>query len=764
MAGEIDVVVRGRGPHRPGGREVDARLPVGRARALRLLGRARLRAGRAVPGAVAARPVPRRRSRPTTASRIRALLDAVPPYFSSAVITADRAHRQPRVRHPADVARAPAGGHRRHAPAARPAEGRDARGSPACRCSRPRPTRRCRTRCGGWRRSSLGLLAVLAVLLVARRRRRGGWRAGWARAWVPVVPIALATGWSALVLWLLGVPLNPLSATLGALVLAISTEFARAAVGALRGRARGGHAPAEALRRTYRSTGAAVLASGATAIAGFAVLALSDVRMLRDFGLVTVVDLTVSLLGVLAVLPGRARAGRAAGRRAPRARAGGGSRPPGVGMILDTQMIRGCLGGVGLANGHGGEAPRDRWILMRRPGVLVGVLAVAASPTSRSTRCVPRGPARAAWRPVASCRRSRRRSRCRGSRATRTCPRRPCDVRGPDVLNVCELAERGPVVLAFFAEPVDRCDDQIDMLDRLRSRFPDVQFAAVAIRGDRDDAAAPGARARLGAAGRLRPRRRGGQRLRGRGLPGDHARRARRRGRRARCSAVQDERALAAAVEALGERRADGPAGLVAADAGRRAPGAVARLDRRRGHARADAAASCASGCGGWPTGCAAPRRSRCGSARSRTAHRVFFRHVGLDPDVVRTPVEAVALRRMTEGGLRPRGLIDDALTVAVLETGVGVWAFDASLVGALPRDRARRRTARARRRGGRARGAVRRARAPRAACRQRHAPRRARRGAFPTSPTCSSRKRCGRPGTSCAEDAAEQDVRPLLG
>ena len=46
-----------------------------------------------------------------------------------------------------------------------------------------------------------------------------------------------------------------------------------------------------------------MLASGATAIAGFAVLALSDVRMLREFGIVTVVDLSVSLLGVLAVLP-----------------------------------------------------------------------------------------------------------------------------------------------------------------------------------------------------------------------------------------------------------------------------------------------------------------------------------------------------------------------------------------------------------------------------------------------------------------------------
>jgi DNA/RNA-binding domain of Phe-tRNA-synthetase-like protein len=63
-------------------------------------------------------------------------------------------------------------------------------------------------------------------------------------------------------------------------------------------------------------------------------------------------------------------------------------------------------------------------------------------------------------------------------------------------------------------------------------------------------------------------------------------------------------------------------------------------------------------------------------------AYRVFFRHIGLEPDVVRTPIEAVILRRMTEGGLRPQGLIADALTVAVLETGVAVQAFD-GLVGA---------------------------------------------------------------------------------
>jgi hypothetical protein len=67
-------------------------------------------------------------------------------------------------------------------------------------------------------------------------------------------------------------------------------------------------------------------------------------------------------------------------------------------------------------------------------------------------------------------------------------PERACRVRGPDVLNVCQLAEQGPVVLAFFAADVERCVRQVDVLERLRPRHPDVRFAAVAIRGPRDDA------------------------------------------------------------------------------------------------------------------------------------------------------------------------------------------------------------------------------------------------------------------------------------
>lgn len=140
-----------------------------------------------------------------------------------------------------------------------------------------------------------GLLAVGIVLLLAFRSAR--------RALVPLIPIAMATGWSALVLFASRIDLNPLSVVLGTLVVAIATEFSVLLSERFRQERADGSGVEEALKRTYRSTGAAVLASGATAIAGFAVLVLSDIRMLRDFGVVTVIDLAVALIGVLVILP-----------------------------------------------------------------------------------------------------------------------------------------------------------------------------------------------------------------------------------------------------------------------------------------------------------------------------------------------------------------------------------------------------------------------------------------------------------------------------
>ena len=229
-----------------------------------------------------------------TQAQIKQLLDSVPPYFSQGVITGDRhtatlafgirlmplKRQQEVIQAMRDRLKPPPGVTAEVAGLpVLAAEANAAVSSP-------------------WRRMLTllaGLLAVAAVLFVAFR--------DWQRALVPLIPIALATGWSALILFLVRIPLNPMSVTLGALVIAISTEFSVLLAERFRSERAAGHEAGEALQRTYRSTGAAVLASGTTAIAGFAVLVLSDIRMLRDFGAVTVVDLGVSLLGVLVVLP-----------------------------------------------------------------------------------------------------------------------------------------------------------------------------------------------------------------------------------------------------------------------------------------------------------------------------------------------------------------------------------------------------------------------------------------------------------------------------
>ncbi|HVY77969.1 MAG TPA: MMPL family transporter [Solirubrobacterales bacterium] len=140
-----------------------------------------------------------------------------------------------------------------------------------------------------------GLVAVALVLLLAYR--------SFSRALVPLMPVVLASGWSSLVLWVSQIPLNPMSAALGALTIAIAIEFSVILAARFREERGSGSAVREAIARAYRRTGPAVIASATTVIAGFAVLIVSDVTMLREFGFVTLIDLGVALAGVIVALP-----------------------------------------------------------------------------------------------------------------------------------------------------------------------------------------------------------------------------------------------------------------------------------------------------------------------------------------------------------------------------------------------------------------------------------------------------------------------------
>ena len=59
-----------------------------------------------------------------------------------------------------------------------------------------------------------------------------------------------------------------------------------------------------------------------------------------------------------------------------------------------------------------------------------------------------------------------------------------CQERGPQILNVCQLYERGPVVLVLFVN-AGSCPGILSDVQALSSSFPGVQFAGVAIKGNR---------------------------------------------------------------------------------------------------------------------------------------------------------------------------------------------------------------------------------------------------------------------------------------
>jgi DNA/RNA-binding domain of Phe-tRNA-synthetase-like protein len=62
-------------------------------------------------------------------------------------------------------------------------------------------------------------------------------------------------------------------------------------------------------------------------------------------------------------------------------------------------------------------------------------------------------------------------------------------------------------------------------------------------------------------------------------------------------------------------------------------------------------------------------------------AYRTFYRQIGLDPDTTRVPSERAAVSRLLHGGFPSLDLVQDALLIAVVETGVPVWALNAAFV-----------------------------------------------------------------------------------
>ncbi len=144
------------------------------------------------------------------------------------------------------------------------------------------------------------LAIVLAVLLAAYRRP--------VPALLAVLPAVVAAGWATMLLAGLRVSSGPITVLLAGVVVAFATEFSVLWLSRYRAERTAGAGRDAASGTASQRVGPAIAASALALVAGFVVLALSPVPMVRDFGLVCGLDLALAAAAVLALLPPMARA------------------------------------------------------------------------------------------------------------------------------------------------------------------------------------------------------------------------------------------------------------------------------------------------------------------------------------------------------------------------------------------------------------------------------------------------------------------------
>jgi len=123
------------------------------------------------------------------------------------------------------------------------------------------------------------------------------------KAVAPLLPVALALGASAMLLYFLGISYSPLTSISGPLIIAMGTEFNILLMTRYFEERAAGLEPRQAMSRASLRIGRAITASGLTVMGGFAALALSDFPLLDNFGKVTALNIGLSLLSTLILLP-----------------------------------------------------------------------------------------------------------------------------------------------------------------------------------------------------------------------------------------------------------------------------------------------------------------------------------------------------------------------------------------------------------------------------------------------------------------------------
>jgi len=141
----------------------------------------------------------------------------------------------------------------------------------------------------------IGLVLIFVSLLVIYK--------SFYRAILPLIPIVLIVGWSGGIMAILGIDYTPLTATLGALIMGIGTEFTILITERYEEEKLKVEDKHIAIKQALSKMSNPIFVSALTTMGGFSALIFSDFVILSNFGIMTVVNLSLALLSTIIVLP-----------------------------------------------------------------------------------------------------------------------------------------------------------------------------------------------------------------------------------------------------------------------------------------------------------------------------------------------------------------------------------------------------------------------------------------------------------------------------
>ncbi len=141
----------------------------------------------------------------------------------------------------------------------------------------------------------IGIVLIFLSLLMIYR--------SFYRAILPIIPIILIVGWSGGIMALFGMSYTPLTATLGALIMGIGTEFTILITERFEEEKLKTDHREEAIKNALSKMTNPILVSALTTMGGFSALIFSDFVILSNFGIMTLVNLSLALISTIVVLP-----------------------------------------------------------------------------------------------------------------------------------------------------------------------------------------------------------------------------------------------------------------------------------------------------------------------------------------------------------------------------------------------------------------------------------------------------------------------------